>query len=489
MKILVAALVVVNSMFAAHAVQLENWRQPLFTVAAEMERAEGSASRMFWDDISTATIFDSAIWIAPHKDRENHWWIEPSLLGGVQAPEAAGTHKLGYFHGDLLNEFRFNHLRLRQTVDLDSRYDADVYYPAHPGRSVRARIEEAYLQLDIKYGFVRLGRVKRNWGPFPDRSLVLSSSPYSYDAIEWQLTGSFFEFRHLFAAFPLQHGTWDSDNGTRNNRYLTAHALNCMLGRWVTIGVFETVLFTRSSGFPDLQYVNPASVYTVINTNYEGDGNLMLGMQWNIHPGREDVSFRGQLVFDDFQVDKKVETDNEPAHWGVDAGIYWRDPLQGVHFPHLVKLEYRRASPWLYTVTDQNADQGERYIFAAKSLGLPTTDGSRFALGTFAIPAPWWGVGVHGSFELRGGNTVMSRWQDSNHTPGLPFDTGLPVERRGAVGFDAFWLQRAYAHLKGSGELGWVKNSNNQATGTYAFDPLVAIELTFHIENFWYRLP
>lgn len=63
------------------AVQLHNWREPLFLIAAEMERTESSPSGMFWDDIRTADIFDRTIW--PEKEilDSNYFFLEPSATG------------------------------------------------------------------------------------------------------------------------------------------------------------------------------------------------------------------------------------------------------------------------------------------------------------------------------------------------------------------------------------------------------------------------
>ena len=138
--------------FVAQGFQLENWRQPFFNIASEFGYSGTSPSRMFWDDISDATLFDSSIWSISKKLRLNHWYIEPNIAAGILMPSVEGQ-KPGFFHVDLLNNLKFHNITVRQTLDVDKRYEEDPLYPAHPERAVRGRIEEAFIQLDWKYGF------------------------------------------------------------------------------------------------------------------------------------------------------------------------------------------------------------------------------------------------------------------------------------------------------------------------------------------------
>jgi hypothetical protein len=227
-------------------VQLENWRSPFYAVASEMEYSTASPSRMFWDDIEGAALFDTALWPDSRLKDKNYYLFEPSVLGAIGSPLQDGFEK-EYWHIDILNSIRFRNFSINQTVDVDKRYNYDAYYPAHRERSVRGRIEEANIKYEGKFGFLRLGRLKRNWGPFSDRSLIVSSNPYSYDAVEIGLQSSLFEFRHLFAPFSYEKSSYDTDFGISTNRYLSAHSLNLILGKWVTVGVSETVVFSRQN--------------------------------------------------------------------------------------------------------------------------------------------------------------------------------------------------------------------------------------------------
>lgn len=472
------------------AVQLHNWREPLFLIAAEMERTESSPSGMFWDDIRTADIFDRTIW--PEKEilGSNYFFLEPSATGAF-GPVAEDKDDDFYWKIGMLNQIRYRNLLIRQTLDVDKRYQYDSLYPAHRKRDVRGRIGEAFLQVDWKYGFFRLGRLNRNWGPFADRSLVLSSNPYSYDALEWQLHSSLFEFRHLFAPFHYERlNHRDTDDNSNVNRFFTAHSLNLMLGKWVTLGITESVLFTRKSDFPDLQYINPFSIYTVVNTNQEGKGNLMLSFQWNIHPLTEDISFRGQVAFDDFQVDDEVASDKEPTHWGLDMGLFWRNPFS-ITFPHLLKAQYNYRSPWLYTVTDNNANNGERYIYWGKSLGFQQNDGDRVSGGFSIAGDNYWAAEVELAFCREGGRDVLTRWNDNEtgNTRGLPSDSSYTTQKAFEFNLKSIVYFKDYADLALKGSSMWVKNRDNIKGSDFEFIPSIQAELSIHFSDFKLRLP
>ena len=484
--LLISCFVVSNSQ--AELLQKENWRFPYYLLASEMEYAEKtSSSGMFWDGVGSANLFENSLWQDSARLHKNHWFFEPSLnYGFVSDPPE--SQESGLWKMTVLNSLTYKNLIIRQTLHADKMYEYDEAYPAHKERGARGRIEEAFLQVNWKYGFFRLGRMERNWGPFPDRSLFLSSNPYTYDAFEWQIQSSFFEFRHLFAAFPFEKSNMDTD-GRLIGRYLTAHTLNLMLGKWATIGVFESVLFTRDNGLPDLSYVNPVSVYTVINTNQEGVGNLMLGLQWNIHPFTDNISLRGQIVWDDFQVDNEVATDKEPAHWGLDMGLYWRNPIPW-QLKNSVKLEYNLQSKWLYTVTDYNTATGERYTYLTKSLGAAENDGYRISAGFDVVGKKYWAASIVTGYNVRGGNTPCSRWNDSNHFSGLPFDSLLlPSEKKIDCGFNLYTYFKDFANLRLTFNNIWVLNEHNTKTKGYEYKPQIQAELSIHFSDLIVKLP
>jgi hypothetical protein len=486
-------VLITGCIWTTNAVEWHNWRLPYYTIASEMDAASSSPSGMFWDDLSAAPVFDSTLWPSAKSVSNNHWELEPALSFGTQAPY---NNDSLYSQLEMRSDIRYRNLLVRNTLCADRRYDNDSLYPAHPGRFARGRIEEAYAQMDWSYGFVRFGRLVRNWGPFVERSLTLSSNPYSYDGLEWGVHSNLFEFRQLFAAFATNSHFSDS-NDNRPGRFFTAHSLNVMLGKWTTLGVFESFVFRRNNGFPDFQYVNPFSVYSVLNLNQEGDGNSMLGFQWKVHPGMENLSFKGQILLDDIQVDRKTSADkSEPAHWGIDAGVFWRDCLP-IAQRHLFKIGYWRTSEWVYTVDDNNTADGQGYTYLEKGLGWPTNDGDNLYAGFSIIGRNFWAATATVAYGRQGQNSVTSRWYDSDsgNIAGVPFDYRLGsfpsgiVQKTISLSFEAMGYYRNYMDVRIGIVNQLIRNKNHIVSAGFVYSPMVTAETGFHFSAFNIALP
>jgi hypothetical protein len=480
------------------AVQLENWRFPYYSLASRLGCFSPSPSGMFWDDLGFLdrgkSLFDPRLWPDSARYAANHWNLEPAVSFTGQN-ESSLYGKNSAFHLAGLNDIRYGRFLIRQVLDVDSRYFDDPGFPWMKQRFAAGRIAETFLQCDFKHGFARLGRLNRNWGPFADRSLLLSNAAYSYDALEFGLYSSLFEFRHLFSALP-QTGT-DLDANTNNmSRYLTAHSLNLMIGRFGTFGISETVIFTRDKGVFDFQYINPVSIYSVVNTNGEGNGNLMLGFQWNIHPFVDNVAIKGQVIFDDFQIDNNDSTDLEPTHWGGDFGVFWSDFL-AIPLPHVLSLEYRICSSWLYTVPDGNSNNGERYTYLGKSLGYPGNDGDSLSLSFALAGSNYWTGCIGFLFSRHGENQLSSRWHDldSGRTPGAlgyrdgdrPFPSGI-VERNIGITTEVrgYFRNWAYASLALCNR--WTGNEGNTKS-PMTYNPVISLSLHAQYSNLFVSLP
>lgn len=485
------------------SVQLENWRQPYYTLASRLGCYSSSPSGMFWDDLGplpdSVTFLDRSVWPDSSRTAANHWILEPAAFGSIGNTNSY-FGKNSALGATLLNDIRYKGFLTRQVIDVDSRFIDDPQYPWLMDRGVAARISEAYLQYGFKYGFVRVGRLDRNWGPFADRSLILSDNTYSYDGIEFGLHSSFFEFRHFFAAFPDKNLSWDLDT-TGTSRYLTAHSLDFMLGRFGTVGITETVVFGRKSGIPDLQYVNPMSVYFVTNCNGEGGGNLMEAFQWNLHPFTDKVSIKGQFLIDDIQVDSKGPGNDKPNAWGTDMGLFWNDFLP-FSLPHVLSFEYRFISRWVYTVSDDNSADGERYTYLGKSLGFPTDDGDSANLSFTIAGKNFWAAQAGLSYQRQGQGTVLSIWHDdslsladpskySRDALGYRTEPSIPsgiVESTFDFYLNLIGYYKNYVDFQATLHNRWITNKGH-VVSSLAYDPQISISLGLHYSNFFVKLP
>jgi hypothetical protein len=476
---------VLAAWLCAGAVPLENWRMPLYRIAVEQGECTSSPSGMFWDDMRSAYVLDSRLWPDSARYASDHWTLEPavSLTGST---DEFLTGKNYNVHLDALSDFRWKRLTVRTALDVDQQNQDDPEYVWKKDRITAGLIEEAYLHYAGRYGFARLGRMKRSWGPFFDRSILLSNNPYSYDALEWQLTAPFLEFRHLFAAFPRLYSTRDTESGTRLDRYFSAHALNFILGKWASLGISETVIFSRENGFPDIQYVNPVSIYTVLNTNAEGNANLMVGFQGWAHPFTDKITLKGQVVFDDVQVDSKTIYDKEPMHWAGDFGITWVDPLPFFRTNHHLLFEYRYLSKWLYTVTPSNTLNGERYTYLGKGLGYGENDGDCFKAGFTAAGRGFWIASAGFTVSRKDTNSLRSPWPSEST---LGYTKEVPLSRRTQATTAIAPYIEAHGYFRNSidchllFESRWIRDK--RISNDYMFDPVLSFTLSLHYSDFF----
>jgi hypothetical protein len=479
----------------AGAVPLQNWRADLFRMAAEHGAVSGSPSGMFWDDLGAAGVMSPGLWPDSGRHAGNHWTLEPSLQAEA-ASEPFITGEKYNFKINALSDFRFHNFTVRHVLDINQLYGSlpGSQYPWHRlENEPAARIQEAYLQYTGKYGFVRLGRLDRSWGPFSDRSLLLSDAPFSYDAFEWGLHSSFFEFRHLFAALSpafAANDTWYGASGTSLNRFFASHALNFMLGEWATIGLFESAIFSRDKGLPDFVYINPFSSYVAANTNWEGAGNTMMGLQGMVHPFVKKVTIKGQLLLDDFQVDDKTIRDQEPNHWAMDAAASVSDPLP-IKPAHTVTLGYRYLSRWAYTVADLDYRNGERYSYLDRSLGNAWNDGDELSLKASLMGRNYWAAEATFALLRKGSNTIDSLWHDhGTYTLGYrdepPLSERADLERTISLKLDGYGYFRDLLTLYVGIDNRWIKNRDHRTPGPFQYDPRLAVTLSGHYSDLFF---
>ncbi|MDD5674418.1 MAG: hypothetical protein PHC61_09655 [Chitinivibrionales bacterium] len=494
----IAALCLVGA-WSLYAVQLENWRLPYYTRAADLGFNGASPSGMFWDEIVPTPFGNGALWPDSAQYNSNHWILEPALTYSARNDTEyfGGNH---FTHFSLLNDIKYKHLLIRQVLDADSRYNADPLYPWNKQRFAAGRIAEAYIQYGWSYGFFRIGKLNRNWGPFPDHSLILSSNPCSYDAFELKIAASFFEFRDLFAVMPYATSGLDA-NGAPNSRYLAVHSLNFMMGKWGSAGISESVIFSRNTGMPDLQYVNPISIYTVINTNQESDANLMLAFQWNLHPVLQNVALKGQLLIDDIQVDNKGSGDQKPNAWGGDfAGTI--NKFLPINTPHALSVEYVFLSRWLYTVSDAHTENGQRYTYLDQSLGFPINDGDKFDATFSLMSSNYKAFDIGISYARKGQGRLDSPWKDQSdssralgivpNTLGYRIEPQIPsgiVEGTFDAHLDALVYFKNFIDARVELHNRWIKNKGNVVNPSIKFDPLVSFTLSLHYADFFVPLP
>ena len=463
------------------ALERNQWDKLLIRMAAEHSSLKGSYSNFFWDDVAYETPFSMFSLVKSSPFIKNYWYTKTHC--SQKASSTPYTHgRLFNFRGSSSVGFQYNAFTVKTSLDIDQLYQSPATdFVWKKDRFASGRLDEAFMQYTWQNGFIRLGRLNRNWGPFPDRSLILSDNPFSYDGIEWQLITSLFEFRHLISAFPSVYSNYDTF-GPLVNRYLSTHSLNFFIAPWLQLGVSESLVFSRQTGIPDFAYINPFSIYFVESTNGGGSTNLMLAFQGWCIPYFKNTTFKFQILVDDFQVDNAGPIDQEPTHWGYDMGLYIKNFIPSFLMHHHLVLEYRYLSKWLYTVTDGCTAAGERYTYLGRSLGQQDIDGDYTKIGFFFKNDESWATQCAVSVMRQDTNTIKTMW---NSECGLGYRKETALSKRKYLktticpSIEILYLWRTWCSFGAGLENNFI--SDKKISHHFVYKPVFTATLTVHL--------
>jgi hypothetical protein len=246
-------------------------------------------------------------------------------------------------------------------------YKDDSTYPWKRDRFTAGRVDEAYMDLHSKYLDLFIGRMDRNWGPLPERSLFLSSNPYSFDQVALRLHRGRFALNQVCAR--LDDGVERFPPNRVANRFFSTHRLDIKIKCNINIGLCESIVYGGHGRMPEIRYLNPFGVYLFSQINSESRGNSMIGFDflitrlWNFN-------FYGQVAVDDFQVDNEDAGDEEPPIYGFYAGVDYL--FKDIKF----SLLHQHLSDYLYNVQRYY----ERYTIIDKGIGEPGNDRAETSL-------------------------------------------------------------------------------------------------------------
>lgn len=184
------------------------------------------------------------------------------------------------------------------------------------------------------------------------RSMLLSdfSNNYLYLKLNWQ-AGKF----HLQNLFTELSARSDSRGGeVLPRKYMASHFFNYQLRPNLSVGVFETVVFSRPDHF-EFQYLNPIILYRTIEQSLGSPDNVLIGLNahWNF---LKHFQLYGQLMMDEF-VFKELFLERR-GWWGnkfgFQAGAKYIDAFGVDHLD--LQVEHNLARPYTYAHFDSVAN-------------------------------------------------------------------------------------------------------------------------------------
>ena len=271
---------------------------------------------------------------------------------------------------------------------VDRRLKRDPEFLGKKDRAITARMEDAYVAAQWRWGEAFLGRTRRVWGLPETGGLLLGDYAYGYDHAAARIGTDRLALRSLVAK--LEDVAFAADSTAQ--RWLSIHRLSGRIGR-VELAASEAVVYGGPGRQLELTLVNPVSLWGLAQYDEKEQLNMLYSLEasWRIGAA---ARLGAQLLVDDVQVDDCEGGCEEPPSWGVTVGAEGL-PLGGAQrwfasYARLTNLAYRTSLPY------------ERYAWREVGLGLGFSDFDEARLGVDLALGALPPVRIYGALRRQG---------------------------------------------------------------------------------------
>jgi hypothetical protein len=200
--------------------------------------------------------------------------------------------------------------------NIDESLARDPYYTGKVWNGFAGEAHQAYLSFHFPYFELLLGREKLSWGQSKISSLIMSEDSSPADMLKIQKRWGCFQGT-AFAGFlnPMI-----SDEGEEIERYFSGHRVSFKILSLAELGFSETVVYGGKDRNLEPYYLNPLFWYHGAQLNNNRDDNTFICFDFNFTPKRS-LLFYGEFLIDDFQIEKKLKSDQEPNELGYVLGF------------------------------------------------------------------------------------------------------------------------------------------------------------------------
>ncbi len=352
---------------------------------------------------------------------------------------------------------------------LDERLAIDPAYSGKKWRGLAGDVEQAFANYHTKSFEITFGRFASFWGL--RNSLVLSSN-VALDGLAYTVRWGKLSMSYRLAR--LDGLTPETDSVVQfENRFFAGHRLDVHINKNLRVGFFETVVFGGPGRQVEFYYLNPIIFFHGSQLNEGANDNTFVGIDFDFIP-REGLRLYGQLLIDDFQIDRKVQGDQEPNQTGLTVGS---------HLIRIIRQFDIRAN---YTrVSNRTYNQGlERNRYLHNGQLLSAANGNDY--DQFSVSMQHWldnndiTAGINFSYTRKGQGKVTDPWT----TPWLdvtgeykePFPTGV-VEKINRISLRAKGFIGNYFFFDFEAGMDDVNNLNHIA-GISQTSPFVRLQVS-----------
>jgi len=210
---------------------------------------------------------------------------------------------------------------------------------------------QAYVGLPISKSIsLRLGHGRHFIGD-GIRSLLLSDYANNYFYLQLNTKVWIFHFQNIFAELSPISSRDQPGNTLLPKKYMAAHYLTLDISDRFSIGLFESVVFSREGGF-ELQYLNPLIFYRSVEQILDSPDNVLIGLTTKWIP-KNNYQLYAQLLIDELRTDQAF---SGRGWWGNKVAVQLGfKNFNVLNVPNLdLQIEYNSARPYTYAHRDED---------------------------------------------------------------------------------------------------------------------------------------
>ncbi len=292
-----------------------------------------------------------------------------------------------------------NNIFFYSNISLDEQKAEDPNYTGKKWHGLAGGVEQSFLNIRFKHIDIFVGRFKSFWGI--KKSLLLSES----NALDgFQYTFTYKRLALTYRLAKLNQLNTDLTTSIFNNRYFAGHRLDIRLHKKLNVGLFESIIFGGIGRTIEMNYLNPLLSYHVEQLNNNLNDNSFLGADFRYYPIKK-IKLYGQLLIDDYQIEKKSQGDQEPNQYGAIIGGYVSDIVESYD----LRIEYIKITNRTYN----QAYERNRYTFENKSLGyFNANDFDKLNLTLSKWISPLSFAALHYSYKRKGEGNITDEWSE-----------------------------------------------------------------------------
>ena len=264
---------------------------------------------------------------------------------------------------------------------IETRLQGDLYLfddpdGLDPEQRLGGRTDNAYVAVQLPFGQVMIGRLRRNWSALGTRSLMVSNNPFPYPQVGFTVNLDRFSLRAFTGELDTVTDTVAGavETETPYKRYIAAQRVDYSTERFgVSLG--QAILYASRTGGPLLRFLNPVELLAFLSDDQPRDVVVNLVLQAQVWYQADGLVLFAEALLDDIDIDPEdANNPQNPVRAPARYAVAFGGRLNGLADWLEVGASYERVSAFAYRTFEPAVD---RYSFLRRGLGANFSDYDR----------------------------------------------------------------------------------------------------------------